>query len=232
MNERTKFDILVSVLIPSRGRINLLNKTIESLLNNASNKEWIELMIRLDFDDIESLDRIKEIKVRPQDKVIIGHRYRGYKDHYIFLNELAAVSSGKWLFTWNDDTYMVSKDWDIEIEKFNGRFVVLKPQHNMYTLSGFNGNPIYPREWYNTVGHVSMNAHSDNWIHDIATKIGIQIDVPITIFNDAAHWGGTVNDQTYKEGSIHAYDHNDYYGEEKTKMRDHDFDLLKPLSGK
>jgi hypothetical protein len=52
--------------------------------------------------------------------------------------------------------------------------------------------------------------------------LGIQKEVDITIRNDAAHWGGFVDDRTYHEGSIFAYDHDDYYGSIKTQLRDID----------
>ena len=92
----------------------------------------------------------------------------------------------------------------------------------MYTLPDFNGNPIFPRKWAELTGHVALNCHTDNWIHDIATSLGIQKEVDITIRNDAAHWGGFVDDRTYHEGSIFAYDHDDYYGSIKTQLRDID----------
>jgi hypothetical protein len=220
-------DILVSILIPSRDRLSLLNETIYSLVSNARNPEKIEILIRLDFDDFSTLNKITEIKTRLQDKIIIGNRFRGYKDHFIFLNELASVSSGEFLFTWNDDTFMETKNWDDEVLKYSGQFVVLKPEHNMSSLAGFNGNPIYPKKWFEIIGHIALNSQTDNWIHDISTKLGIVKDVNIKIRNEAFHWGGKVNDKTYREGSRFAYDHADYYSKEKSEMRENEYIILK-----
>lgn len=220
-------NILISILIPSRNRIDILKESIDSLLLNASNPEQIQLLIRFDFDDFSSLNRCIELPNRKQDKILFGNRFRGYKDHYLFLNDLAKVADGEFLFTWNDDTTMISKNWDLEVQKYSTQFIVLKPKHNMDCHPDLNGNPIYPKKWVNLCGHVAMNCHTDSWIHEIATELKIQREVNITIRNDAKHFGGFVNDQTYKEGSIHAYDTQDFISEEKTKIRNNDKELIK-----
>jgi len=219
--------MLVSVLIPSRDRIDILKNSINSLLSNAGNPDNIQILIRFDFDDKASCSRFLELPLRPHDVVLFGNRFRGYKDHHLFLNDLAKLAIGEFLFTWNDDTTMISRNWDSIVKEYSGQFIVLKPKHNMYTLQEFNGNPIYPKKWVELCGHVAMNCHTDNWVHDIATELDIQKEVDITIRNDAAHWGGFVNDQTYKEGSIFHYDHDDYYGEIKTLMRKQDKEKIK-----
>ncbi|MCK9273203.1 hypothetical protein M0P65_06685 [Candidatus Gracilibacteria bacterium] len=219
--------MLVSVLIPSRDRVDILKNSISSLLDNAKNSDRIEILVKFDFDDVQTITRFNSLTFRKQDKVLFGERFRGYKDHYLFLNDLAKLSTGEFLFTWNDDTTMMSKDWDEEISNYSSQFVVLKPQHNMSTLQWFNGNPIYPKKWVEICGHVAMNCHTDNWIHDIATELGIQKEAKMIIRNDAKHWGGFVDDQTYRQGSIFQYDHQDYYGLEKTRLREYDKEQIK-----
>jgi len=217
--------MLASVLIPSRDRIDILKNSINSLLNNANNSENIQILIKFDFDDEQSIKRFSELNLRKQDVVLFGNRFRGYKDHHLFLNDLAKLAEGEFLFTWNDDTTMLSKDWDLEIQKYSGQFIVLKPQHNMKTLLEFNGNPIYPKKWADLCGHVAMNCHTDNWIDEISINLKIKQEVQIFIRNDAKHWGGFVDDQTYREGSIHQYDHDDY--DSKIRMRQTDTEIIK-----
>lgn len=220
-------NLLISILIPSRNRIDILKNSINSLLSNASNPNQLQLLIRFDFDDINSINRFNELPNRTYDKVLFGNRFRGYKDHHLFLNELANIADGEFLFTWNDDTTMISKNWDSEVLKYKGQFIVLKPKHNMECHPDLNGNPIYPKKWVNLCGHVAMNCHTDSWMHEIATELKIQKEVEITIRNDAKHFGGFVDDQTYREGSIHAYDVQDFMSEEKTKIRNNDKELIK-----
>ena len=49
---------VVSVILPTRGRVKsgALQKSIESLLDNAKNPAKIEIMLGVDDDDQESID--------------------------------------------------------------------------------------------------------------------------------------------------------------------------------
>jgi len=218
---------LISVLIPSRNRIDILKNSINSLLSNANDPNCIQFLIRFDFDDINSIQRFNELPNRAQDKILFGNRFRGFRDHYLFLNEVAKIADGEFLFTWNDDTTMISKNWDLEVKKYSGQFIVLKAKHNMECHPDLNGNPIYPKKWVDLCGHVAMNCHTDSWIHEVATELDLQTEVNITIRNDAKHFGGFVDDQTYREGSIHQYDVADYISAEKTKIRNNDKQIIK-----
>lgn len=218
--------MLISVLIPSRDRVDILKNSIVSLLNNAADPDSIQLLVRFDFDDYSSIKRFNEFLFRKQDVVVFGNRFRGYKDHHLFLNDLAKLATGEFLFTWNDDTSMISKNWDSVVKEYSGQFIVLKAKHNMDNHPDLNGNPIYPRKWVELCGHISMNSQTDSWIHEIATTLGIQKEVEITIRNDAAHYGGFVNDKTYQEGSIHQYDGEDFCSLDKKQIRKTDLNII------
>ena len=71
----------------------------------------MEAVVRLDYDDADSILRLNEI-LRKNVKVIIGDRYRGYPDLHRFVNECAAMSVGKLLMAFNDDSWIETQDWD------------------------------------------------------------------------------------------------------------------------
>lgn len=100
--------MIVSFLIPTHRRLQLLIDGIQSIREKASPDVQVEIIVRVDEDDYETLagrDRI-------QGKVIVGPRWLGSESQHIFFNEMAAKSHGDWLVAWNDDLFMVTHHWD------------------------------------------------------------------------------------------------------------------------
>ena len=52
----------ISVLLPTRKRVPLIKKCVESLLDNASDPSKIQLLFGVDDDDQKSMDFLKDIK--------------------------------------------------------------------------------------------------------------------------------------------------------------------------
>lgn len=100
--------MLVSFLIPTRGRLSSLIEGIQSIKEKASPEAKIEFLVRADEDDAETLAGRNRII----GEVLVGPRWCGYNSVYRFYNELAAKSIGDWLVLWNDDTFMKTRDWD------------------------------------------------------------------------------------------------------------------------
>ena len=99
--------MLCSVLIPSRKRVDRLWKTIGSVLTTAAHPEQVEVIIRADDDDP---DTIKSWASGPQEGWIrsnvhlhVGPRMRGYPDLHKMYEEMKAFAKGKWLWVFNDD---------------------------------------------------------------------------------------------------------------------------------
>lgn len=107
----------LSILIPSRARPDGLLKTIRSLFSLARNPALVEAVVRLDYDDSDSILRLDEI-LKMNVKVIIGDRYRGYIDLHRLTNECAAIASGKLLMAFNDDAWIETRHWDMLLSIF------------------------------------------------------------------------------------------------------------------
>ena len=54
----------------------------------------------------------------------------GYEQLNVYVNLLCHSSTGGWLFLWNDDAIMQTKDWEVEIQKYDGQFKCLAPKDN------------------------------------------------------------------------------------------------------
>lgn len=110
----SKQAILLSFLIPSRERFDKLLSCIENLMATIPQSEHvkIELLIKLDSDDTESIARIHEL---PSDRyniqTLVSDRLGGYRDLYRFYNRLARIASGAFLMCWNDDAQFKTLNW-------------------------------------------------------------------------------------------------------------------------
>jgi hypothetical protein len=178
---------MISVLIPSRGRFDSLLKTVGSFCAQAITRDF-EVLIKLDSDDHESIRRLGELdNFGPSIHVVVGPRLRGYFDLNKFYNCLAALSSGRWLFLFNDDARMVTTGWDLIL---NGRADSARPvfiwPHTEWDYPAHGPNrladlaiyaeskhydfPIISRGAYDLMGHFSMSCLNDVYIYDVAVR--------------------------------------------------------------
>jgi glycosyltransferase involved in cell wall biosynthesis len=84
-----KYDYLVSILLPTRKRINHLITCLESIRNKTSNLKDIEVVLRIDNDDtetLENMDKIYEFDSSFDLKVIVDDRWNGYADLHLIHN--------------------------------------------------------------------------------------------------------------------------------------------------
>jgi len=111
---------LVSILIPTRKRVDLLDRTLKNIIemSNPTNDNY-EIIVKVDFDDHETIDYIKTWSNEKQNiNFIINSRLDGYyslTDHNEMMIDCA---KGKYMFCYNDDLLMTTQNWnDILKEK-------------------------------------------------------------------------------------------------------------------
>ena len=197
---------LVSVIVPSRKRFDMLLVSLQSIHEMAADTSQLETIIRFDDDDGQSIKRIPELPFTKMNlRVIIGPRLRGYFDLNKFINECCGVSCGEFLFLFNDDSTIITKNWDKELEKHKGQVVVLNPDTHD-DAQQYNTFPIISREIYDLVGHFSLQAHNDAWVSQVGKKLNIEKHINIEIFHDRpdnSNFTGTderlLDDITWKE---------------------------------
>lgn len=111
--------MIASVIIPSRGHFDELLVAVNSCLCTANDRDEIEVIVRFDHDDYESLDRIHELLDLKQVRVIIGSRGEGFIAMHEFANECAKLSRGDWIICLNDDAQIITPNWDLELTKLD-----------------------------------------------------------------------------------------------------------------
>jgi len=168
---------LVSILIPSRGRFDELLKAIQSIISTTKKLQDIEIIIRFDDDDDSSLNRLGELPTAKVDiNTMIGTRH-GYIALHKYVNEMCAEAKGRFLFMFDDDCIISTKNWDNIVRKHLGEIVCLNPNQDG-TGKGANLFPIISREIYEITGHFSLSTHVDSWQQLVSRYADIEIKVP------------------------------------------------------
>jgi Glycosyl transferase family 2 len=177
---------MISVLVPSRERPELLARSIDSLGEGE-----LEVLVRVDEDD-PCLGRYARFP-----GVMVGARH-GYGGLHHYYNELAGRAQGDWLFLWNDDCIMETRDWIDVVRSYDGRMAVLNPNtnHDNWEID-MNVFPILPRKMFELMGHLSLSLHNDSWVEFVGRAAGIMTRVPITILHDRADLTGNNDDGVY-----------------------------------
>lgn len=130
----------------------------------------------------------------------IGPRVGYAKLHEPIGHILVPAAQGEWLFLWNDDAVMTTRQWDYELS-IRPRECVLAPTHNHFgndkTLNVF---PIVPKKWVDLVGW-AKNGANDTWWQVVADMIRRSMPVPIHIHHLRSDLTGDHKDQTRAENN-------------------------------
>jgi len=195
-------DSIISVLLPTRGRREVLKSSLESLISKATDPEKVELLLGIDEDDEgareyieqEIAPMLREYKVECRANIF---KPLGYENLHVYVNTLAGNASGDWLFFWNDDGIMVTDGWDDVIRSYTGQFKLLAPRdnHDGHPYAIF---PIVPRDWYTLIDHLSQNAQNDAWLSHIAYMLDIFERIDVEFIHDRADITGNIDDPTFQ----------------------------------
>lgn len=193
---------VISVLLPTRGRREMLKRSLESLINTASDPSRVELLLGIDDDD-EGVKEYIQNEIAPFLKEqLVECRAQifkplGYENLHTYVNTLAGAATGEWIFFWNDDGVMLTENWDDVIESYNGQFKLLAPRdnHNGHPYAIF---PILPMDWFKLMDHLSLNAQNDAWLSHIAYMLDIFERIDVEFLHDRADITGNNDDETFQ----------------------------------
>lgn len=199
-------NILITVMLPTRQRTQLVHRSVKSLLDNATNPTAIEICVAYDNDDIESKNYFASSEWLD---LIAGYRANaqtfetppwGYIELHNYYNLLAQQALGKWLFLWNDDAVMQSKGWDLEV-RTNQDFLGMLHMGTQNFSSSLTLFPLIPKTWIDVFGTLSLCNLCDSWIQDICTEANAVKSIAAEIFHDRYDVTGNNNDLTYQNRS-------------------------------
>ena len=120
----------ISILLPTRGRSDMLMRSLTSLHDLATDFSTIELVLGMDNNDTVGLEYLLHHIIPWIERHNISHKIvifepLGYHNLHLYLNGLAENSKGTWMFFWNDDAIMKTQGWDTYIRAKTGEFKLL-----------------------------------------------------------------------------------------------------------
>lgn len=175
----------LSVLIPSRGRPELLKKAIKSLPPSRGT----EFLVAVDEDDPE-LGAYMDMSLQNM-SVTVCPRW-GYEQLHRYYNLLAKQSKGRWLMLFNDDAVVKRGSVVYHLTPLDPkRLTVVNLYHPVDNLF-----PVISRPFYEAIGHYSLSPHVDSWVQQIGEATGTQIYIPGV---EIDHFRDTMSDDTYRQ---------------------------------
>lgn len=162
----------ISVLLPTRSRDTMMRHSVESLLNNATRPDDVEICIAVDPDD-----HIPYPPGTPSIRVHVSPERYGYGGLHRYYNDLAEFATGDWLFIWNDDAVMRTHGWDAYIRGLP--FSVLWSY--VPEALGMNCFPVIPAAWFECLGRLSLDHSIDMWIIALGEQLRRTRHIPVTV---------------------------------------------------
>ena len=189
----------ISILLPTRGRTEMLRRCLLSLADLADDATCIEMLLAFDNDDMASYQWfeqhvVPELNQRGINYTAMGFERLGYIRLNEYLNHLASRSQGHWLFFWGDDAIMESQGWDSRIKEVEDFRVLRIPAHNLHPYAIW---PIVPRRWYEICGYISDHQLTDSWVSQIGYMMDIMQNIDVRATHDRFDLTGNNKDETY-----------------------------------
>lgn len=195
-----EFDI--AILLPTRGRTTMLERSIRSLVENATEPSRVQFIFGFDDDDQDSQEYFEKNIV----PVIEEHgsawesyefKRQGYERLNFYVNTLAGYADADWFVFWNDDAVMLDPGWDRSICAYTGQFKILAfDTHNKHPYSIF---PIVPHQWYDVLGLLSRHQLNDAYISQMAYLLDIMVRTDIRVEHDRFDLTGQNQDETFQQ---------------------------------
>lgn len=195
----------ISILLPTRGRTEMLGRSIQSLIQHADHPESIEWLLAFDDDDANSLRYFLDHIAHYIDDssgiyTCLGFQPMGYTRLNEYLNALAPRARAPWWVFWNDDAIMMDDHWDTVILSQGDRFCVQAfDTHRKHPYSIF---PIVPRAWWEILGHLSEHPLNDAYISQIAWILDIMVRIDIRVEHERYDLTGKNLDPTFQARNL------------------------------
>ncbi len=234
---------IISILIPTRNRVNRLKKSLDALFKTCYNKHNFEILCGVDDDDFETINFLNNYIVNYSNIKYFLFKNEGYKNIYKIHNHLATQSSGYFLFPYADDSEMLSYNWDLVIKEHNNKFLVLNPLINSlkHYVRNLDPNipkyvwfayPIFPKKLVDVTGRISNNSAIDSWISELVYNAEIPCIQEDNIIIEHYRFDETKNENDidslyYKVVNDRDFIRSDFHAEYQVQERIKDIEKLK-----
>ncbi len=214
---------MIAVMLPSRGRPELLERSVKSLRDLAASSDTYRIRIAADDDDSVTIDKSRELDLEPL--IVKRMGYSRLNEYYNRLTEEPA----KWYMLWNDDAIMQTVGWDLMILNARPGILIadLESQHTSHGLVCF---PAVREAAVRAVGGFSPHTcHCDTYWQDIGIATGTLGRVGVKLLHDRYDLTGNNRDATWQESQSN-YRTGEYYSRDIQSKIAQDTETIRRLS--
>jgi glycosyltransferase involved in cell wall biosynthesis len=162
----------VSIILPTRKRVEKLNDTIYSILSLADpNNVNFEIIVKVDFDDVDSIEYIKHWQNDFENiTFIINSRRGGWLNMADYVENMIDISKSDWILNINDDMLFKTPNWNNILKKYLTDFKIYFLNTNGYKQSF----PVYPKKIKEILGHISLHNQIDTYLYTLSLNTGME----------------------------------------------------------
>jgi len=157
-------------MIPTRNRVSLLKECLDSLNQMTSDPSLVELLVKADDDDVETLRFLNSYTSTLPVKIVVSPRKNGYGSLHEHYDSLAKISEAEFLMVFNDDIEMTTQGWEQHFLPYSGTNFILAVRNERVKngvrspiFENYNGNPSIPHDLYKSLGTLSHHPMLDDW---------------------------------------------------------------------
>ena len=207
----------ISVLVPTRGRVDLLDKMLRSLVKTAEKPDLVEVVFRVDYDDAETIGYLNAqqpwLSVLNGTPCVLGPHLNGYATLPIMINEAARLSTSDLLIVINDDVEFKTKGWDRRLNEEAAKFPDGIFNIGVDTVNN-NPNFVFPcqsRRQVELFGffYDPRLIYTDIWLRDALGPLGKLHRVPDVVIEH--QWAGMSTEQRQAVHTVRTRDYQELY---------------------
>ncbi len=190
--------LICSACIPTRKRVPQLIKTIESILGARDDEDSVEILLRVDDDDDETISQLEVLRCRFGVKWHIGPRGSGYDNMGQFITELSDMAKAPWIFIIDDDATIHGRGLDTKLRTVPSGHVAVcefyKLNHSVYR-GALPVGMFVPNKCWNEYGRDKLCSPVDEFLRGLLVndnKWGLSLLPNLTYFHE---WGQDTQDR-------------------------------------
>lgn len=186
--------MLISFLIPSRGRFDSLLRTISSIRDTCASVSSFDVHVKFDDDDHPSMERRDELLQFGNVTPYVFPRLNGYAAVDHFCSIMAGESKADWICIFNDDA-TIERDnqfppWDAQLIGVPNHGFIVQPEIHQLNYSKYENCeggpfPIVPNGFWNKFSEFIPHP-SDSHFETMRKQLGWKTHFlkGITFFHD------------------------------------------------
>lgn len=202
---------MISVVWPSRQRVQMASAALASLKRTARVPALVEYGVAYDADDPDT-------GKWAADNGLFAAEFPerlGWAGHNEYSAALFERAHGEWILSWGDDGIMLSAGWDMWIRR--------SPPGVCYLEGHPTGHNVFPavhRSVLEAIGTVLPSPHQDTWLTEVAHMAGCLYRLPqVRIMEDRFDLTGNNRDEVWEQGSVNAYRRAEYLSSPMAQLR-------------